>query len=256
MHTEKLDYSSPLRFKLVKGAKPDRHGHDTYRAVMQRGESIDLLTEGDKFLAEFGFDPSILRQALKSLLKQMVKATLADGRTRRFGDMLEVRLDIGGRFDRIDAPFDPEKHELKVNVVPLKGMLKAYARQDNWPKNVRTRPQGKIDYVTYPGGEFGEIKAGEEIVVVGHDLELHYGDYLMLHVVNERGAVERYYVYATPEYAGRILENTPTRLRVSWPAKSPIKVKPGTKPKVYVNVRDQDGTYHPVGSWSEVALLQ
>ena len=44
MHTKQLEYTRKLRFKLVKAARKDREGNDTYRAVMRRGESIDLLT--------------------------------------------------------------------------------------------------------------------------------------------------------------------------------------------------------------------
>ena len=49
----------------------------------------------------------------------MIRGTLADGRTRRFGDWFETRCDVLGRFDRIDEEFDPARHSVAINLLTL-----------------------------------------------------------------------------------------------------------------------------------------
>ena len=253
MHTKQLEYTRKLRFKLVKGARKDREGNDTYRAVMRRGEGIDLLTGEDKLMEQFGFNTSALRQAVKSLVEQMVEGALKDGRTRRFGDLFEVRLDIEGKFSRIDEPFDPEKHKLKVNLVPLKGLSKAFKRVGNYPENERKQPRGKIDYVTFPGGEKGEIRQGEDIIVYGDNLKLRQGNWLAMQLKGAMGDKVMYGIY--PEYRDLIVENTQERLWVKWfGPKAPGSIKAGTRAKLFLRGPDEGGEYHPIGSSSEVLV--
>ena len=52
------------------------------------------------------------------------------------------------------------------------------------PENVQKRPRGRIDYVTSPGCEKGEIRFGQDVIIYGKDLTLSYGDSVEIHTPN------------------------------------------------------------------------
>ena len=94
-----------IRFHLEKMSGPMVKG-DKYRAVIDtdKDESVDAIEE----ICKNGkFDSAELQYVVGLTFEKMVKGVLADGRTRRFGDLFEIYPVVRGGFDRVDEQFDP-----------------------------------------------------------------------------------------------------------------------------------------------------
>ena len=200
-----------IRYRLVKTSDTKR---DSYHAVMKH----DALTARET-LEEICEATRLPRHTVESViggvLDTMIRGTLSDGRTRRFGNWFETRCDILGRFNRIDEAFDPARHKVAVNLLPL-AEFGQYGRK-NPPINERQRPRGRIDYVTWPGGDKGEVKVGENILVVGHDLELAPHDSLELGMeVEDRRVTYVAHLYVHEGEEPKILEHDDEHILVKW----------------------------------------
>lgn len=165
-------YESEIKFHLAKmsgGLVKD----DRYRAVIDtdRGESVDAVKE---ICAGSQIDEAELRYVVGLTFERMIKGVLADGQTRRFENLFEIYPAVQGGFTRIDEQFDSSRHKLVAKFFPLV-QFKGFVRKTPLV-NVRSRPRGRIDYVTSPGGEKGEVVFGKDIVIYGHDLTLSYLD--------------------------------------------------------------------------------
>lgn len=172
------EVETEVKFHLEKMSGPMVKG-DKYRAVIDtdKDESVDAIEE----ICKAGkFTSAELRYVVGLTFEKMIRGVLADGRTRRFGDLFEIYPVIRGGFDRVDEQFDPSRHKLVAKFFPLPE-FKGYKREKPLV-NERNRPRGRIDYVTYPGGEKGEVKFGEDVIIYGHDLTLTYGDTVEIHI--------------------------------------------------------------------------
>jgi len=202
---------SELTYQLIKVKSP-LATTDAYRAVTNHKP-----LSADETLAEIaartGLDPARLKYYGGSILDAMAQGVIADGRSRRFGDWLEMRLDLGGKFTRIDEEFDPDRHHLTIGVVP-KAALCAHTRHAV-PVNVRKRPRGRIDYVTWPGGEKGELKYGADILIYGHDLTMQSIDSVDLNFYDADGRRHEYSA-TLRDTPPRILEHDDTHVRCRW----------------------------------------
>ena len=165
-------YEAEIKFHLEKMSGPLVKG-DKYRAVLEsdKGEPVDAIAEISK---RTRIDEAELRYVVGMTFERMIKGVLEDGQTLRFGNLFEIYPVVRGGFDRIDEQFDPSRHKLVAKFFPLPE-FKGYKRETALT-NVRNRPRGRIDYVTSPGGEKGEVVFGEDIIIYGHDLTLSYGD--------------------------------------------------------------------------------
>ena len=169
-----------IRFHLEKMSGPMVKG-DKYRAVIDtdKGEPLDAIEE----ICKSGkFTSAELQYVVGLTFEKMIRGVLADGRTRRFGDLFEIYPVIRGGFDRVDEQFDPLRHKLVAKFFPLPE-FKGHKREKPLV-NTRNRPRGRIDYVTYPGGEKGEVKFGEDVIIYGHDLTLTFNDTVEIHLPN------------------------------------------------------------------------
>ena len=211
-----------IRFRLAKDGGPLVKG-DSYHAIIEKrvDQPIDAVPE----IAEAtGLRQAEIRFYVESAFEHMAESVLADGQPRRFGDLFDVSAAITGGFDRIDGEFDPGRHQFILNLSARKGLKKLRRRTP--PVNVRPKPRGRIDYVTWPGGEKGELKFGEDIVIVGHDLTLTNGDSVRLHLPDGRtlGHIFNFNADGTPATwdDGRIIENEgfvewdDNHIRVKW----------------------------------------
>ena len=144
-----------IRYRLVKTSDAKR---DSYHAVMKH-EALTARETLEEICEATRLPRHTVESVIGGVLDTMIRGTLSDGRTRRFGNWFETRCDILGRFDRIDEEFDPARHSLAVNLLTLSEF--GQYRRKNPPTNERQRPRGRIDYVTWPGGEKGEVKVGE-----------------------------------------------------------------------------------------------
>ena len=200
-----------IRYRLVKSSDTKR---DSYPAVMKH-EALSTRETLDEICEATRLPRHMLESVVGGVLDTMIRGTLADGRTRRFGDWFETRCDILGRFDRIDEEFDPARHSVAVNLLTLSEF--GQYRRKNPPTNERQRPRGRIDYVTWPGGEKGEVKVGENILIVGHDLTLAPHDSLELSMEIEgrrMTCVTHLYVHEDEEQ--KIIEHDDTHILVKW----------------------------------------
>ena len=239
--SSRIEFCEEIVFSLHKAAVKDNAGNACYRASLVHGadqysrESIDILEE-ERDIRDMGITPGQARTVVGAVVDLMVKKALTDGVTRRFGDLFEVRVDIAGRFSRIDEPFDRDKHSLKVNLVPLKALSNAYVRSQ-MPVNERRMPKGRIDYVTYPGGEMGEVKVGEDIIVRGHELYLDKCDTVAISWEKPNGETERHTIGNWTDMERFIKVNTPEELRLKWflPDGIDLRLKPGTSAKLFVD---------------------
>ena len=260
---ERILYSSEIPFELHNTGKVDREGQPCYRATLCHSQSKDdksivNIMDKPEDIRDSGLTPTAVANGARSLLKLMVKKVLDDRITVRFEDLFEVRADIRGTFHRIDEPFDPEKHKLVVNLVPLKGLTDAY-RRDTLPANVRRMPKGRIDHVTYEGGEMGEVMIGKDIIIRGHDLYLDKGDTVMIRWEKPNGEPRKYIVGNLTGLDHYILKNTPDELRLKWFAgeREDIAIKPGTIPKLFVNthIARRNQSYIGRGTASDIRII-
>ena len=200
-----------IGYRLVKASDSKR---DSYRAVLKH-DALSARATLDEICSATPLPRHLIESAVGGTLDTMIRRTLGDGRTRRFGNWFETRCDILGRFDRIDEAFDPARHKVAVNLLPL-AEFDQYGRK-NPPINERQRPRGRIDYVTWPGGDKGEVKVGENILVVGHDLELAPHDTLELGMnVEGRRLTYVTHLYVHEDEEEMILEHDDEHILVKW----------------------------------------
>ena len=201
------DYEHEIKFALERVKSiPSKDGKDKYRAhlVHERwNEQPKDVKEDYKYWQ------------MRQYFDELCLAVMKDGATRRVGDLFEVRLDIEGTFDRADSAFDKNKHNCRLNIVPLKGM-KEYGRQES-PKNVQSAAEGKIDYVEAKGGEMYRLEWNKNVVIHGHDLKLEKYDYLRLAYFDRRGDKHEYGVMWDEVDKDRLfVTNTDELLEVKW----------------------------------------
>jgi hypothetical protein len=211
-------FEDDIQFKLhrVGGIKSKATGNYKYAASLQHDEARDIgdsrdLNHIDRHLGTLPVSTAISQTT--ELLNAMAELVMRDGITRRLGDLLEMRLEIKGSFDRPDEAFNPYKHRLQLKIVPLNG-LNLFSRKDP-PLNVQKRPRGRIDAVTFEGGEIGKVKVGADIIITGKDLKFLAGDYLRLDYQDPEGEYRRVYCNFDPE-RNPFIVNTDSMLRVKW----------------------------------------
>ena len=173
------NYEKEIQFRLVKAKGPLVKG-DKYHARIVDNGPIDAIAEVCEQHATF--TRTTLQYYVGNVFEHMLRGVVTDGRSRRFGDLFEISASIRGGFDRIDEEFDRKRHKFVIDLHPCKE-FKAYKRKTD-PENVQKRPRGRIDYVTSPGCEKGEIRFGQDVIIYGKDLTLSYGDSVEIHTPN------------------------------------------------------------------------
>lgn len=203
----------------VKGAAA-KTGVEAYRAVMEHDglSPEETLAELAK---ETGIPASQLQYFGSSVMNALYSCTMRDGRSRNFENFLSTRLDITGKFDRIDAPFDELKHKCALGFIPG-AKASDYVRR-KLPLNETKPPRGRFDYIAYPGGEKGFVKIGEEINIHGKDILLvPSANYISFTTFNKDGK-ERFYSTVLAERKvieptdAALLFNSDNLVRIAWP---------------------------------------
>jgi hypothetical protein len=122
-HTARIDYK--LREIILPGRSTPEKGK--YRAIAtDRGSyGTEKVIEEMLDYSSLRLPPHMVESVVSGVMESMIKNTLSDGITRRFGDYFAVRLEVKGTFDDKDAAFDPKKHAVKVVLMPLKRFRKA-----------------------------------------------------------------------------------------------------------------------------------
>lgn len=208
------DTEQNITYRLVKvKGDPAKNRPDMYRAVSNHRliDAKDVIRE----IAEASdLNETRLMYAGSNIFETMIRKTLADGHTRRFGDWFDLRLDIEGTVDRIDAPFDPNRQKVVLNLIP--GKRFADFCRTKPPENERLHSRGRIDYVTYPGGDHNEIMFGKDILIYGHDLTLTADEPILLSFRDATGWLWRGGTSLSSPNSDDILEHDATHIRVKW----------------------------------------
>ena len=173
------NYEKNVKFQLIKAKGPLVKSDRYHARIMKSGsEPVDAISE----ICEMDgrFTRSALKYYVESTFECMLRNVMADGKSRRFGDLFEISASIRGGFSRIDEEFDPNRHKFVLDI-RLCPDGKAMKRKMP-PENVQKRPRGRIDYVTYEGGEKGEVRFGEDVIIYGKDLTMVYGDSVEIHI--------------------------------------------------------------------------
>ena len=166
-HTARIDYKL-CEIKLPGKSTPEK---GKYRAIAtDRGScgTEEVIAEMLDY-SSLRLSPYIVESVVSGVMESMIRNTLSDGMTRRFGDYFAVRLEVKGTFDDKDAPFDPKKHAVKVALVPLKRFRKAV--ETKRPQNKVKPPRALMTDIRGESSEVADcVKFGENIVITGRDL--------------------------------------------------------------------------------------
>lgn len=174
MESEKIDGCGNVYYSLKRVGGKSKDGTQLYRAAVERDDKLDVLKDVEG-IRNLGLRPENVGTVVGGVLDYMVREVMKDGVTRTLGGLIDVRMDIKGKFERPDEEFDPKKHKVGVNLVLRSTLAKRY-RRDEDPKNTVNKARGRVDGVTYEGGGFRQIKVGEDIIITGHGLDLEKGE--------------------------------------------------------------------------------
>ena len=215
MSTLKVNAQPTYRLRPVRLPGKTTPEKGKFRAIITHRETYDTEQVIQEMLDRSGHHMSVgmVESVVKELLDTMIKLTLNDGATRRFEDYFAVRLDMRGTFEEQDSTFDPERHEVKVSLVPLKQFrIKSRTKP---PQNVKKQPRAYIEEVHSETAGPNEIKEGEDIIMTGRDLAFcNYHDYIRL-CTNDLHFNEVSASFGNLE----IKEHTDTRIVIPYPQK-------------------------------------
>lgn len=165
-HTARPSYK--LRAVRLPGKGEPEEGK--FRAIVtDRGSyGTEKVIEEMLDYSSLRLSPYMVESVVGGVMESMIKHTLSDGVTRRFGDYFAVRLEVKGTFNEKDAAFDPKKNAVKVALVPLKRFRKAV--ETKRPQNKVKPPRALMTEIRGETSEADRVKFGENIVITGRDL--------------------------------------------------------------------------------------
>ena len=167
---EKYTAKPSYKLRAVKLPGKDEPEEGKFRAIVtDRGSyGTEKVIEEMLDYSSLRLSPYMVESVVGGVMESMIKHTLSDGVTRRFGDYFAVRLEVKGTFDEKDAAFDPKKNAVKVALVPLKRFRKAV--ETNRPQNKVKPPRALMTEIRGECSEVDRVKFGENIVITGRDL--------------------------------------------------------------------------------------
>lgn len=165
-HTARPNYK--LREIILPGKSEPEKGK--FRAIVtDRGSyGTEKVIEEMLDYSSLRLSPYMVESVVNGVMESMIKHTLSDGVTRRFGDYFAVRLEVKGTFDEKDAAFDPKKNSVKVVLMPLKRFRKAV--DTDRPQNTMKPPRALMKEIRGENSPMDCIRFGENIVITGRDL--------------------------------------------------------------------------------------
>ena len=204
--------SFKLREVILPGRKTPEKGK--YRAIVTERDSYGTSRVIAEMLdySSLRLSPYIVESVVSGVMESMIKSTLEDGITRRFGDYFAVRLEVKGTFDSEDAAFDPRKNEVKVVLVPLKRFRKAV--ETRRPQNKVKPPRALMTDIRGESSELEHVKFGENIVIIGRDLTVTDMTNRMEVFMYDRSGHKKYDSWSIDQ----MIEHTPTRIVVPFPS--------------------------------------
>ena len=203
------------KFRLCKVKLPGKGEPDKgkFRAVVTDRESYGTEAVIEDMIDRSGLNlsPHYVEYIVSELFETMIKGTLSDGATRRFGDYFSVRLEIGGTFDEQDSPFDPKRNEVRVVLTPLKRFRRSVETQ---PPQNKVKPKHPLmTEIRSENSEVDNVVYGENIIITGRNLQLtSKNDSIVVKTLDKH--IEP---HARKFFSGDLIENTPERLVLPFP---------------------------------------
>ena len=184
-----------------------------YRAIVTDRGSYDTEKVIEEVLdySSLRLSPYMVELVVNGVMESMIRHTLSDGITRRFGDYFAVRLEVKGTFDEKDAAFDPKKNTVKVVLVPLKRFRQAV--ETRRPQNKVKPPRALMKEIHGESSPVDCVRFGENIVITGHDLTVvDMSNQLDVWMYDKNGKMQSD-CYCIKD----MIEHTPTRIVVPFP---------------------------------------
>ena len=213
--TSRTKHMARPKYKLMEIRLPGKTAPEKgkYRAVVtERGSyGMDTVIEEMLDYSSLKLSPYVVQSVVSGVMESMIRNTLADGVTRRFGDYFAVRLEVKGTFDEKDAAFDPHKNAVKVALVPLKRFRDAV--NTNRPQNKVKPPRALMTEIRGENSPTDCVRFGENIVITGRDLTV-------VDMSNQIGVwmFDRYGQMKSDVWCiDNMIEHTPTRIVVPFP---------------------------------------
>ena len=216
MHSAEKHAARPnykLREIVLPGKSEPEKGK--YRAIVTDRGSYGTEKVIDEMLdySSLRLSPQLVESVVSSVMESMIKNTLSDGVTRRFGDYFAVRLEVKGTFDEKDAAFDPKKNAVKVVLMPLKRFRKAVETER--PQNTAKPPRALMQEIRGENSEVDTVKFGENIVITGRNLTvIDMANQLDVYIHDRKGMI-KWDNFCIND----MIEHTPTRIVVPFPPK-------------------------------------
>ena len=185
-----------------------------YRAIVTDRGSYGTDTVIDEMLdySSLRLSPHMVESVVSGLMESMIKKTLSDGVTRKFGEYFAVRLEVTGTFSEKDAAFDPKKNSVKVVLVPLKRFRKAV--ETRRPQNRVKPPRALMTGIRGESSVTDRVKFGENIVITGRNLTVvDMLNQMQVIMFDKNGRMHSKFWNIHD-----MIEHTPTRIVVPFPA--------------------------------------
>ena len=208
-HTARPSYK--LREIRLPGKSEPEKGK--YRAIVtDRGSfGTEKVIEEMLDYSSLRLSPYMVESVVNGVMESMIKHTLSDGVTRRFGDYFAVRLEVKGTFDEKDAAFDPKKNAVKVVLMPLKRFRQAV--ETLRPQNKVKPPRALMEEIHGESSPVDCVRFGENIVIEGRDLTVvDMANQLGVWMYGRNGRMQ-----SDCWSINEMIEHTPTRIVVPFP---------------------------------------
>lgn len=216
-----------------------------YKAVVTSDPPLDYDEVLEEIVSDSGLrlQPFQLKSILSATFESIISRTYRDGRVRRIGDYLSIRPKVKGRFSSRSDAFDPERHELVLEVRALKA-FRAKPKTGNVVQvfNRNAGPQVVLESLRSASTpECEDLLFGDDLVVRGMNLTQRPGDEMNI-VLYTTGTVHGN-TSVSIETEG--VTATEDEIRIPW-AVSVGKILPGDMKKyvpvfVQVEVRSRGG---------------
>ena len=198
-----------------------------YRGMLtDKGDVVDF----DAVLTEVAESRRLKRVELRYYIETFFDCVrdmmLEDGRSRRIGDYLLLRLNVRGSFDAADDDIRTGKQELLITGQALDSFR--HLEKEAEISNVNSRTRGRAESVMSEGGDAGTLIFGENVLLKGHGFEWDRGQMVTFNYLNEKGERETrgidvfLFLLNDPKMPEkRVLEADDTHVLFMWPPKMP-----------------------------------
>ena len=198
-------------------SKPSYIARLAQRGTLDYDEVLDEVMER----GILNISKPVLRMILEHTLDTMISNTLKDGCSRRLGDYFMLQMEVCGRFDSPDDPFDASRHKLALKLRPLKAMKRKPGRDDLKVYNRNAGPKVSIDRIySASTPDKDTLVFGDDIVLEGEnlfvleDVDVDVSDNIVVAYCTQR-LVKPFYSSASGCVPGTVSRDG-RRMVISW----------------------------------------